>query len=266
MQGDTSMTLSWAEPADAGSLASAITKYQYRFSAGATVAGGAIWNDVPDSIDLDASTADETQVVVTGLTNGTLYAFEVRAVSSAGNGVAAGPRNATPRHVLATNIGQELYFSQGINKSEAVQAFTTGSNANGYTLQSIELDFEDVPTRGADAATLTVSLWSATAAGEPNTAVATLIDPVNLSVADEPGILSEGVKAFRAPANTGLSADTKYFVHVECNQCFGVDLNTTESDVADAGHDATWSISDALLFRTNRLPLAGAKALHDVLK
>ena len=95
-QGDTRMTLSWAEPADAGSLVAAITKYQYRFSAGATVAGGAIWNDVPDSIDLDASTADETQVVVTGLSNGTLYAFEVRAVSSAGNGVAAGPRNATP--------------------------------------------------------------------------------------------------------------------------------------------------------------------------
>ena len=250
MQGDSRMMLSWAAPADAGSLVAAITKYQYRFSAGATVAGGAIWNDVPDSIDLDASTADETQVVVTGLTNGTLYAFEVRAVSSAGNGVAAGPRNATPRHVLATNIGQELYSSRGINESEAVQAFTTGSNANGYTLQSIELDFEDVPTRGADAATLTVSLWSATAGGEPNTAVATLIDPVNLSVADEPGILSEGVKAFRAPANTGLSADTKYFVHVECNQCFGVDLNTTESDVADAGHDATWNISDALLFRT----------------
>ena len=107
MQGDTRMTLSWAAPADAGSLASAITKYQYRFSAGATVAGGAIWNDVPDSIDLDASTADETQVVVTGLSNGTLYAFEVRAVSSAGNGVAAGPRNATPRHVLATNVGQD---------------------------------------------------------------------------------------------------------------------------------------------------------------
>ena len=32
MQGDTSMTLSWAEPADAGSLAAAITRYQYRFS------------------------------------------------------------------------------------------------------------------------------------------------------------------------------------------------------------------------------------------
>ena len=248
MQGDTRMTLSWAEPADAGSLAAAITKYQYRFSAGATVAGGAIWNDVPDSIDLDASTADETQVVVTGLSNGTLYAFEVRAVSSAGNGVAAGPRNATPRHVLATNVGQEPYFARSISESQVAQGFTTGSNANGYTLQSIEIDFREVPTGHAEATALTVSLWSATDGGEPNAAVETLINPVNLSVVDEPagGSLSEGVKAFRAPANTGLSADTKYFVHVVCSQCFSVDINTTESDVADAGHDATWRISDAL--------------------
>ena len=251
MQGDTRMTLSWAEPADAGSLASAITKYQYRFSPGATVAGGAIWNDVPDSIDLDASTANETQVVVTGLTNGTLYAFEVRAVSSAGNGVAAGPRNATPRHVLATNVGQLPYSYWSVTDSQTAQGFTTGSNANGYTLQSIELDFSRVPTGHAEATALTVSLWSANAAGRPNAAVATLINPVNLSVVDEPagGSLSEGVKAFRAPANTGLSADTKYFVHVVCNQCFRVDINTTESDVVDAGHDATWSIADVVLFQ-----------------
>ena len=258
MQGDTRMTLSWAEPADAGSLAAAITKYQYRFSPGATVAGGAIWNDVPDSIDLDASTADETQVVVTGLSNGTLYAFEVRAVSSAGNGVAAGPRNATPRHVLATNVGQDPYASWGISESRLAQAFTTGSNASGYTLQSIELDFEEVPKRRADVAALTVSLWSATAAGEPNTAVATLINPVNLSVVDEPagGSLSEGVKAFRAPANTGsgMSANTKYFVHAVCNQCFRVAIHTTESNVADAGHDATWRISDELFFQLRDNP------------
>ena len=250
MQGDTRMTLSWAEPADAGSLVAAITKYQYRFSAGATVAGGAIWNDVPDSIDLGASTADETQVVVTGLSNGTLYAFEVRAVSSAGNGAAAGPRNATPRHVLATNVGQDPYSYWDVTDTGVALGFTTGSNANGYTLQSIELDFSRVPTGHAEATALTVSLWSATAGGEPNAAVATLINPLNLSVADEPGGLSEGVKAFRAPANTGLSADTKYFVHAVCNQCFRVDINTTESDVVDAGHDANWSIAGVVLFQS----------------
>ena len=81
MQGDTRMTLSWAEPADAGSLATRPSLvFQVPVSLLArrtilTVAGGAIWNDVPDSIDLDASTADETQVVVTGLSNGTLYAL-----------------------------------------------------------------------------------------------------------------------------------------------------------------------------------------------
>ena len=71
----------------------------------------------------------------TGLSNGTLYAFEVRAVSSAGNGVAAGPRNATPRHVLATNVGQHPYHASSATGDQKAQAFTTGSNANGYTLQ-----------------------------------------------------------------------------------------------------------------------------------
>ena len=270
-QGDTRMTLSWAEPADAGSLVAAITKYQYRFSAGATVAGGAIWNDVPDSIDLDASTADETQVVVTGLSNGTLYAFEVRAVSSAGNGVAAGPRNATPRHVLATNVGQAPFLGAvEATGHQKANEFTTGSNANGYTLQSIELDFDELPTNHAEATALTVSLWSATAAGEPNAALATLINPVNLLVADgssvnatgETGV--KGVKAFRAPANTGLSADTKYFVHVVCSQCFNVYINTTESTAVDAGHDANWSISVPLFsYYANRSPPVWSNTFHD---
>ena len=53
-----------------------------------------------DGSDDGNSTADETGVTVSSLTNGTEYAFEVRAVNSAGGfygeGAKAGPARATP--------------------------------------------------------------------------------------------------------------------------------------------------------------------------
>ena len=55
---------------------------------------GAAWTEVPDS-DADGDGADEREVTVTGLTNGTEYPFEVQALNSAGGGAAA-RTSATP--------------------------------------------------------------------------------------------------------------------------------------------------------------------------
>ena len=88
------MTLSWAAPASDGGAA--ITEYEYRYSEGAAVDANATWTDVTDGSDDGDSTADETGVTVSSLTNGTQYAFEVRAVNSVGDGTAAGPVTATP--------------------------------------------------------------------------------------------------------------------------------------------------------------------------
>ena len=87
--GDTRVVLSWTAPASDGGTA--ITKYQYRYSAGSTVdtsATSATWTDVPDGADADTDAHNERTFTVTGLTNGTQYAFEVRAVNS-GDGPAA---------------------------------------------------------------------------------------------------------------------------------------------------------------------------------
>ena len=92
--GNASVTLSWAAPASDGG--GAITEYEYRYSTGSTVSASAIWTDVTDGSDAGDSTADETGVTISSLTNGTQYAFEVRAVNSAGDGTAAGPVTATP--------------------------------------------------------------------------------------------------------------------------------------------------------------------------
>ena len=91
--GDGRVTLAWTAPANTGGAA--ILKYQYRARRTGTAAWTPDWTDVPDGSDSGSSAADETRVTVSGLTNGTEYRFEVRAVNSIGGGTAAW-KNDTP--------------------------------------------------------------------------------------------------------------------------------------------------------------------------
>ena len=90
--GDALVRLTWSPPSSDGGAP--IIKYQYRYSAGTAVASSAAWTDVPD-VDEDGDAADETVYRVTGLANGTGYAFELRAVNSQDGG-SAGSDTATP--------------------------------------------------------------------------------------------------------------------------------------------------------------------------
>ena len=84
---DGRVTLAWTAPANTGGAA--ILKYQYRAQRTGTTAWTPDWTDVPGGSDPGSSAADETRVVVSGLTNDTRYRFEVRAVNSIGEGPAA---------------------------------------------------------------------------------------------------------------------------------------------------------------------------------
>ena len=86
------VTLSWSAPASDGGAP--ITTYRYRHATRTMTLSGAAWTEVPDS-DGDGDGADEREVTVTGLTNGTEYPFEVQALNSAGGGAAA-RTSATP--------------------------------------------------------------------------------------------------------------------------------------------------------------------------
>ena len=85
--GDAQVALSWDDPSD-----TSITGYEYRVGTTATD-GTVTWS--PDWTDIANSDDQTTSYTVTGLTNGTAYTFEVRAVNASGDG-AATSTTATP--------------------------------------------------------------------------------------------------------------------------------------------------------------------------
>ena len=74
--GDGEATLAWQAPET--THGQGITRYEYQQKAGTGAFGG--WQMIP------ASNAETTEYTVTGLTNGTIYTFQVRAVNDIGNG------------------------------------------------------------------------------------------------------------------------------------------------------------------------------------
>ena len=90
--GDGQVTLTWQAPASDGGAP--ITGYEYRQSDD----GGTNWQ--PDWTLIADSDAQTTGHTVTGLTNGTAYTFEVRAVNAVGTGAA--------RSAMATPVQPNL--------------------------------------------------------------------------------------------------------------------------------------------------------------
>ena len=91
--GDGQVALSWGAPTDGGSQ---ILHYEYRY-ARAGVAYDDAWTTV-------SGAGNARSVTVTGLTNGTEYRFQVRAVNSVGDGAAA-ETSATPGRAPSAPTG-----------------------------------------------------------------------------------------------------------------------------------------------------------------
>ena len=164
--GHAQVVLSWIAPESAGGTP--ITKYQYRYSASAgdmpTVDERATWTDVPDGADADVPVgadtdiANQTTVTVTGLTNGTQYAFEVQAVNSLGAGTAATVK-ATPRLTLTITWDEQAARSQPsftvtFTFSEAVEGFDAEDLENQNILVS--------PAMGANFQVLSATTYTYT--------------------------------------------------------------------------------------------------------
>ena len=146
--------------------------------------------------------------------------------------------------VLISNIGQTLSSSTQLAANEMAQGFETGDNTGNYTLESIDINFLTVPS-SSDVSSLTVTLWSASILDKPDSSVATLSHPSNLSTS-----AGGNIKTFTAPANTVLDAETMYFVHMSYTGGSAVHIDRTQATGEDANPASGWSINDNRLFRT----------------
>ena len=111
--GDEEVVLTWQAPADNGGAA--ILRYEYRLQAGAGTFGE--WTAVPDSA---TGGANAVRYRVTGLTNGTAYTVEVRAVNSAGASAAVRV-TATPRSTAIerfSRLNEEILALQALSLSD----------------------------------------------------------------------------------------------------------------------------------------------------
>ena len=128
--------------------------------------------------------------------------------------------------VLVSNINQTATLSTVLNNTAVAQQFTTGSNATGYSLTSIEVKFGTVPN-----STVRVRLL---VGDHDGSAHATLTTPASLAV---------GNITFTAPSTgTTLAASTTYTVIVD-SATSGA-LSEASTDAEDSGGAPGWSIAD----------------------
>ena len=136
--------------------------------------------------------------------------------------------------VLVSNIDQPANRTIDLGSLEIAQGFTTGANADGYTLTDIEVEFTAAPTG------LTVKLLTGLPAATNE--LATLNNPASLIA---------GTNTFTAPADTTLSANTTYYVSTQAST--GTLGGTSRVD-EDSGAAAGWGIEDLLYERSGTNP------------
>ena len=133
-----------------------------------------------------------------------------------------------------TAAGVGLTFVTTIPKH--AQAFTSGGNAGGYPLRSIEIRFHTLSMPSTDGGALVVSL-NADDNGDPGAALCTLSDP--------PSFRASGSHKFSAPPSCpALAANTTYFVVIESLDTAATrSLSVTSSPNEDSAA-AGWSVAD----------------------
>ena len=151
---------------------------------------------------------------------------------------------------LVSNMGQDA--RSGGNKNVQAQGFTTGSNAAGYVLTSIETQVEvgSQQVTAQEIATIKAELWS-DSSGAPDSKIATLTTPSSIAT---------GSIAFTAPANTELKATTTYhFVtYYTTASPRNVSFKWADSNDEDAGAAAGWSIADNGHWKHGTTPHGGS--------
>jgi titin len=272
--GNGEVGLSWTAPATDGG--SAVTGYVVEQSTD----GGVTWTTAIANTGSIGTTA-----TVTGLTNGTTYAFRVTAINPAGNGVASSTATATPGTTstaptaVTVTAGDQL-----LNVSWTAPASTGGAAISGYRVQVSA----DAGVNWTTAIANTSSAGtSATVGGLTNgvayqvRVAAITVNGVGADSTSGSGV-PRGVPsaptglgatsgdgqvdlAWTAPASDGGSAITGY--RVEQSGDGGVTWTTAIADTASIATTATvsgLSNGSAYSFRVSAINVAGVGAASTV--
>ena len=141
--------------------------------------------------------------------------------------IMAPPRTAS---TLVSNTGQTAASTTSGGAANKAQVFRTGSNPNGYALDSI-----DVVSADGQSDEFSVALYTTNSSGYPNTVM------TNLSA---PGSFAAGTLTFTAPAGgIRVAASTDYAV-VFSSTSTNLELGLTSSHAEDSGAAAGWSVAN----------------------
>ena len=238
---DTEVALSWEAPSSDGGAA--ISGYRYRHATGTTVPPGTAWADVPDGADADASAANETGVTVTNLTTGTLYAFEVLAVNSVGEGAPADPATARPGNVSPT----------------AADATVTATEDEAYAFRAADFAFSDTDTGDA--------LSSVTVVALPGSGLGAFeLDGTAVSAGDAVGAadIAAGKLTFTAAADAHGDGYASFTFRVSDGIAASVSAYTMTIHVTPANDAATGKPSISGAARVGHTLAARASDIADV--
>ena len=229
MAGNVEVFLTWTNPESRD-----ITNWQYRQKTGSNAYGN--WITIP------GSTAVTTTYIVTGLTNGTVYTFQVRAQVGAVGSAASEEVSATPslyaQTMLLSNTNTETGSLTSYN--EYGTPFTTGSNGSGYTISSVDIFLLNVSGRST-----TVAIRE-NKNSNPSKLVAKLIKPNSFK--------ANTLNTFTAPDNTVLKPNTTYYLMVNDGRrrTRGVNGSNVQISRTRSGSRtsvAGWSIASFSRFR-----------------
>jgi len=152
--GSGTLTLSWATPSNLGGQS--ITGYQIRRSA-----DGSNWTD------LTPATSSQTEYVVSGLINGTLYYFQISAVTIAGLGSSAST-SGTPATIAGapTNLTATASGNNTIALAWIAPVVTGGAPVFAYQVE-VSSDGGTTWSSVTDSVTVTAFNYTATLVGIP---------------------------------------------------------------------------------------------------
>ena len=151
------------------------------------------------------------------------------------------PATVTVTNDPVTLVGntEQTAGSPGPFSFDYSQAFTTGSNTDGYRLTSVTVPYS---TAAPASSSHTISIHPSNTSDRPDASLGTL----------SYGSVSGQTVTYTASGNgIALDAETTYFVVIDVSGSPSSEINLTSSDAEDAGASDGWSLADGLLWRSS---------------